>query len=256
MPEQPAAARERSFLFSVVTTAYNVERWMETFFASLENQTLDLREHLEIIVVDDGSTDATADITKKWAQKYPENIFYHYKTNGGPASARNLGLAHIHGEWVSFIDPDDAVEQRYFEKVSVLVQDFSGLAVCCNILYLDADTRQLRNAHPLQYKFQKGQRRINLLEHEEYIQLSASSAFIRADAVKKAKIRFDERIIPDAAYLYRQSPNQGLVTTSWNHKEKYSNQIFYGYTERAESFFTLRDGQNCRRTYEAILKRS
>ena len=260
MKEQPVAARERTFLFSVVTAMYNVAQWLDAFFASLENQTLGLREHIEIIVVDDGSTDASADIAKRWAQKYPENIFYHYKQNGGPASARNLGLDYARGEWVTFIDPDDAVDAQYFEKVSLFLQDFSGVAVCCNILYMDADTKQLRNAHPLRYKFQNGPRQISLLEHEEYIQLSAASACIRVDAVKRANIRFEERIkptfedahflnllllhennytigiLPEAAYLYRQSSNQGLVATSWNRREKYSNQIFYGYRNLLQSY--------------------
>ena len=64
--------------------------------------------------MDDGSKDNSKEIINKWIKKYPSNIFYIYKENGGQASARNLGLEYIKTEWVTFIDPDDFLDVNYF----------------------------------------------------------------------------------------------------------------------------------------------
>lgn len=241
------------FLFSVIVSTYNVELWIEAFFVSLEGQSFDFRKHVQVIIVDDGSTDNSARIAKRWTRKYPATISYHYKENGGLASARNFGLQYARGQWVTFADPDDLLEPTYFEEVAKVIDGFTGTAIACNIIYLDNASSELRDAHPLRYKFQHGATTVNLLEQEDCIQLSAASLFIRGDVLRASGMRFDERvkpsfedahflnlffaytgnytlgIAPSARYLYRQSSNSGLVATGWKRKEKYLHQIIYGY---------------------------
>ena len=81
--------------FTIVSAVYNVEKYLEDYFHSLINQSLSFKNHIRIILVDDGSTDKSADIIKKWQKKYPKNITYLHKENGGQASARNLGLDYV-----------------------------------------------------------------------------------------------------------------------------------------------------------------
>ena len=75
--------------FTVISAVYNVEKYLDDYFRSLVNQSLSFKNHIYLIIVDDGSTDSSADIIKKWQAKFPKNIRYVYKENGGQASARN-----------------------------------------------------------------------------------------------------------------------------------------------------------------------
>lgn len=81
--------------YAIVSAVYNVEKYLDDYFKSILNQRLDFKNNILIICVDDGSTDNSAKIIKKYQKKYPQNIFYLYKENGGQASARNLGLEFL-----------------------------------------------------------------------------------------------------------------------------------------------------------------
>ncbi|EOH4508441.1 glycosyltransferase family A protein, partial [Campylobacter jejuni] len=101
---------------------YNVEKYLDDFFKSIINQKLDFKSNIHLICVDDGSTDNSANIIKKYQKKYPKNIIYLYKENGGQASARNLGLKYLKENdlnilWVTFTDPDDFLDRDYFYEV-------------------------------------------------------------------------------------------------------------------------------------------
>jgi glycosyltransferase involved in cell wall biosynthesis len=85
---------------SVIIPAYNAARFLPEALESVFSQTW---PELEVIVVDDGSTDDTREMLKP----YGERIQYLHKENGGPASARNLGLRHARGRFVAFLDADD-----------------------------------------------------------------------------------------------------------------------------------------------------
>lgn len=85
---------------SCIVAVYNGERYLGEAIDSILAQTL---RPMEIIVVDDGSTDGTASV----AHRYGEQIRYVWQPNGGPAAARNFGLSLIQGELVSFLDADD-----------------------------------------------------------------------------------------------------------------------------------------------------
>ncbi|MBX1598443.1 glycosyltransferase family 2 protein, partial [Campylobacter jejuni] len=98
---------------------YNVEKYLDDFFKSIINQRLDFKSNIYLICVDDGSTDNSANIIKKYQKKYPKNITYLYKENGGQASSRNLGLKYLKENdlnifWVTFTDPDDFLDRDYF----------------------------------------------------------------------------------------------------------------------------------------------
>lgn len=102
--------------YTVIAACYNVEAYVAAFIDSLLGQRLDFVRHLRLICVDDGSTDGTADVIKRYAAQYPDNITYVYKENGGAASARNAGLELAQTEWVAFMDPDDTVDFHAFYR--------------------------------------------------------------------------------------------------------------------------------------------
>lgn len=92
-------------LVSVIVPVYNVERYLHKCIQSIVNQSY---KNLEIILVDDGSTDMSRGICQSFAQK-DKRIFIECKKNGGLSSARNYGLEKAKGEYVCFIDGDDYV---------------------------------------------------------------------------------------------------------------------------------------------------
>ena len=87
---------------SIIVPVYNVEKFLEKSMDSLINQTLD---DIEIIAINDGSTDSSLKILKEYEEKY-NNIKVYTKENGGLSDARNYGLQYVRGEYVAFLDSD------------------------------------------------------------------------------------------------------------------------------------------------------
>ena len=102
-----------SLLLSVVVPVYNVAPFLERCLASLAAQNLD---GMEIVLVDDGSTDDCPAILARYAAQYPEMRVIR-QDNGGLSAARNTGLDHIGGEYVAFVDSDDWIEPGYFRRL-------------------------------------------------------------------------------------------------------------------------------------------
>lgn len=100
-------------MISVIVPVYNVEKYIRNCLDSIINQTY---KDLEIILVDDGSTDNSGAICDEYAQK-DSRIKVIHKQNGGLSSARNAGLDNATGKYVGFIDSDDFIELDMYEKL-------------------------------------------------------------------------------------------------------------------------------------------
>ena len=115
-------------LVSIIVPVYNVEEYVEECIVSIINQTY---KNLQIIVIDDGSIDKSIDICRKYA-KNDSRIEIVSQKNMGVSAARNTGLEFAKGEFVTFIDSDDYVDNDYIETLINHVDDEIDL-VCCNI---------------------------------------------------------------------------------------------------------------------------
>lgn len=98
---------------SVIVPAYNIAPWISRSLDSLLEQT---HRELEIIVVDDGSSDNIREILEEYCEKYP-NIRTIHKENGGVTSARLRGVAEATGDWIGFMDGDDYVEPQTYARL-------------------------------------------------------------------------------------------------------------------------------------------
>ena len=242
-------------MFSLVVAAYNVEKYLDRFFLSLEGQTYPMAD-LEVIVVDDGSTDSTLEIARRWESRY-RNIRIITKENGGAASARNSGLAHATHRWITFADSDDMLDPEYFARMAEFIaRDTRGEAamLASRSLILHDASGRVTESHPLDWKFWHGDRLVSLEREPQFVHLGGHSTFVRRDVVQQRGITFDDRIQPSfedadfngrylatfdepvigyvasARYLYRKREDKtSLIDTVWQKPEKMDDEIRYGH---------------------------
>lgn len=112
-------------LISVIVAVFNVEQFLDRCIESIVTQT---HKNLEIILVDDGSTDGSGKICDEWEKK-DFRIHALHKSNGGLSDARNFGLQAAHGKWIGFIDGDDYVNPDMYDNLfEKRVKD--GMIIC------------------------------------------------------------------------------------------------------------------------------
>lgn len=113
---------------SVIVPIYNVETYLERCLSSLKCQTL---KSFQILMIDDGSDDGSADIAKSFAEA-DSRFEYFCIPRGGVANARNVGLEHTQGEYIAFVDSDDYVSQVYLEHLYKAAVDNNCEISTCN----------------------------------------------------------------------------------------------------------------------------
>ena len=127
---------EQNPLISVIVPVYNVAAWLPRCVDSVLAQTY---QNLEILLIDDGSTDASGEICDAYAEKDPRIRVIH-KKNGGLSSARNAGLDVSNGQYLGFVDSDDWIEpEMYAEMLALMVRNEAQL-VCAGRYDVDGDT--------------------------------------------------------------------------------------------------------------------
>lgn len=119
--------RNSDDLISVIVPVYNTECYIHNCINSILEQT---HKNLEVILIDDGSTDGCPDICDQY-EKLDNRIKVIHKKNGGLSDARNCGLNVCNGEWIAFVDSDDWVEMHMYEKMlEACINRDAKLAVC------------------------------------------------------------------------------------------------------------------------------
>lgn len=116
---------------SVLVPIYNVEKYLDECLASLVNQTL---KDIEIICINDGSTDGSTKIIQRYAKKYP-NFTVINKQNSGYGDSMNQGLKKATGEYIGIVESDDFIEPNAFEELYELAKKNSADIVKANYFY-------------------------------------------------------------------------------------------------------------------------
>ena len=107
-------------LISIIVPVYNIEEYLPRCVKTLRGQTY---PRIEILLVDDGSTDGTGSLCDRLAEEDARIRVFH-KENGGSSSARNLGIAAAKGEYLGFVDSDDYVEPDMYEKLYAAIKQY------------------------------------------------------------------------------------------------------------------------------------
>ncbi len=124
-------------LISIIVAAYNVGKFLDCCIKSLVEQTY---PYLEIILVDDGSTDTTGKICDDWARR-DRRIKVLHKKNGGISDTRNAGICQARGKWIGFVDGDDYVSATMYEHLYQQRTE-QGITVCGFLIEENGNTRQ------------------------------------------------------------------------------------------------------------------
>lgn len=127
-----------SELISVIIPCFNVEKYIDRCMESVINQTY---RYLEIILVDDGSTDSTGEICDRYSQM-DKRIKVVHKKNGGLSSARNAGLAVATGAYIGFVDSDDWIEHDFYSYLYNLIVQYQADIAQCTYFLTDGSTKR------------------------------------------------------------------------------------------------------------------
>ena len=179
-------------LISVIVPVYNVERYLEKCIASICGQTF---RDMEIILVDDGSTDHSGAICDEWAGK-DSRIRVIHKENGGLSDARNAGIEIAAGQWLMFIDSDDTITADTAEQLYLAAAEHSCEIAVCNMvrIYDDAATEPFYNPVS-ELTVWAGQQRFETLK-----QPSACNKLFRVDLFRD--VRFPKGKFYEDTFVY------------------------------------------------------
>lgn len=230
------------FLFSVIIAAYNSDLYLKKAVDSIINQSLGFEKNIQIIIVNDGSTDNTEEICLKYRVKYPQNIKYiSTKSSFGPAHARNQGLKEVRGKYVNFLDSDDFITPNTFKDVYHFFEGHYNEIdiVSIPIYYFGAK----KGNHPLNFKF-KRTRVVDLIKQPDFIQLSAPSSFFKAEAIKNIKFNVKLQTAEDAFFVNQVLLDKlklGLVKKGAYYYRKYeAKNSLLDHSSNTKHFYTTR----------------
>lgn len=204
---------------SVVVPCYNVEKYVEKCIDSLIAQTY---ENIEIIVIDDKSTDNTYEILKDLYKKYNKKfILLQNEKNGGLAYTRNVGIKIATGKYIGFIDSDDYVDKDYYNNlVEQMIQDDADLVV--NDIQLVDENYQ--NIAPVTIACNGKINKKNIVDNG--LAASACNKILRKDLLEKYPF-YEGKINEDIASV--------LPVVIHSNKVTYTNKSVYNYVQRKGS---------------------
>ena len=202
--------REMSFPFefSVIMAVYNVEPFLKEAVDSLIAQDFGF-EKIQLIMVDDGSTDGSGAICDAYAAQYPGNVMVIHKENGGVSSARNTGLQYATGRYYNFMDSDDKLEPNVMSEVHGFFEEHANETdvVAIPLFFFDGQSGQ----HTLNRKFAKGSRVIDLYREYSMVQLSMASTFVKASSMKGRNFDCRLSFAEDAKLLIHILMDKGAI---------------------------------------------
>lgn len=207
---------------SVIIPVYNVEPYLVRCLNSILDQTY---TNIEIILVDDGSSDNSPKICEDFANK-DERIAVIHKKNGGQAEARNLGIEVCKGDYISFVDSDDWIEPTYIEELLKTAQKADADIAICDL------------------------KRVYSYENEKFTQKKCQQNYTPIEAIRRLFLKREVSFIGPVCKIYKRHlfnnirfpvgkfhEDEFFSYKIFNNATKiaYTSEILYYYYQRADS---------------------
>ena len=171
---------------SVIVPVYNTGKYLKKCLNSIINQKMN---DFELIIVNDGSTDNSEEIIKKYEDKYPQLIKYYYKQNGGLSDARNFGVEKAVGSYLCFIDSDDYISVDLFEKINGYTENNIDL-IKYKCRFVENDGKEIRKIDGPVFNEKDGQEAFNELYSKDILIEPAWLYLYRREFFSQNKFKF------------------------------------------------------------------
>lgn len=184
-------------LFSIIIPCYNCEAYLQKLFNCLKGQTYGM-DKLEIICVDDGSTDGTFKHLQAYSESY-SNVHVITQANAGVSAARNAGMQAATGEWIVFLDSDDWVSPNYFTELAAAITKYPNVLVhftaCATHHESNGREKLMRNSAPktVVATDKEGVQLFDLDDHNELFRVIWRMAF-NTGLLRRYDLKFDTGI--------------------------------------------------------------
>ena len=228
---------EGNFLISIVIPVYNAEKYLGGCLNSIQNQTY---KNFEVILVNDGSIDNSESICKSFVEA-DTRFRYYLKGNGGASSARNFGLNHVTGDYITFIDADDWVEENHLEVLINNIKENNSDMAVSSIKKFDNSNNFYFRVYSNEEKYLLNYNKLNRVEFlvilPKLIPANNSYKVAVSKLFKKelvTDVRFDESIVygEDLEFFFKIYNNINSIS--------YIDEVTYVYRlhdERSSSKF-------------------
>lgn len=206
-------------LVSVIVPAYNIEKYITKCIDSITSQTY---RNLEIIIVNDGSNDKTGNIIKEKAEE-DKRIKYIVQKNTGLSASRNKGIKDAKGDYIVFIDGDDAIEKTFIEKLVLIIEKEKSDIAVCSFNTISSEEKTTERSYD---KTTSGEEAvIQLLTKQDNIDIVAWNKLYKKELFLKNKIFYPEgEIHEDTLTTYKLYSKAKKVT--------YIKEPLYNYFKR------------------------
>ncbi len=215
-------------MISVIIPIYNVEEYLEKCLKSILLQTY---KNIEVILVNDGSTDSSLEICKKYS-KIDNRIIIINKKNEGVSSARNNGLKIAKGDYVIFIDPDDSINENMLQILYNNINKANDIDISiCGFERIYPKHKKEKEVSNKKYKIIDKELLLKEMLGKENFQGYVWNKLYKKSIINKYQIRFNEKISVYEDFLFNSEYINKI------HKGIYSNQKLYYYYQRNDSAY-------------------
>jgi len=175
-----------SLILSVIVPMYNVEKYIKKNVKSIISNNI---KNMEVILINDGSTDNTYEIAYELKQQHPNIIKLYSQKNMGQSSARNFGLCKAKGKYISFIDSDDFISNRMYSTMLEFAEKQNLEIVQCN--YLNWYDDNSKKNYPYKFKAKEKQIYTGIEYYEFGPSLSPCDKIYNKDFLNKINFQFE-----------------------------------------------------------------